>query len=148
MAEFHKVGHLLERTTRKVKLSFIQLFKDLGVDLTPEQWVIIDTLYTRDGLTQTQLADDGFKNAPTISRIIDGLVKKNLVFRKADQKDKRKSFIHITKEGKALVQLCLGPINELRDLSWQGLSADDYQILRDILDKVFDNLSNKQLMRF
>lgn len=138
--EYHKVGHLLERTSRKVKLSFVQLFKELNVDITPEQWMIIDTLNSNDGLTQSELAEEGFKNAPTISRIIDGLEKKQLVQRVTDRKDKRKSFIYITEEGKSIVNRCLPGVNKLREHTWKGLDGDDYHMFREILDKVFSNL--------
>ena len=72
------VGYLLERTTRIVKLKFHKTFKELGIELTPEQWVVIDTLNSNPGILQKDLADSSFKNAPTISRILDVLSKKSV----------------------------------------------------------------------
>ncbi len=74
-------GTLIDRTLRIIKLNFIQGFKDAGIDLTPEQWVIIDRLHQQNGISQTELANGSFKNAPTVSRIIDLLCKKGLTER-------------------------------------------------------------------
>ena len=54
-------GTLIDRTLRMIKLNFIQGFKEAGVDLTPEQWVIIDRLYHQNGISQTELANGSFK---------------------------------------------------------------------------------------
>ena len=66
-----RIGYYLERTTRIVKLSYLKALKENGIDLTPEQWVILDNLYKEDGQSQKDLANGSFKNAPTISRILD-----------------------------------------------------------------------------
>ncbi len=139
MPKDKKVGFILESNTRIAKLSFIKVFKKLEVDLTPEQWVILDNLSHEDGLTQTELANKSFKNTPTVSRIIDVLSKKNYVTRKSDSEDRRKQKVYLTKEGTKVVKRCSKEISKLRKLSWEGLSDEDYEIFLRITSKIFDN---------
>ncbi len=134
-----RVGFLLESTTRVVKLSFTKAFKNLGIDITPEQWVILDTLYQRGELSQNALAEAAYKNAPTISRIIDKLEQKNFVARSEDAEDRRRTTIRITKQGIKTATLCYPEVYKLRALSWEGLSDKDYKTLQRILEKVFNN---------
>jgi len=137
-----KVGILLERSTRITKLTFIKAFKNIGADITPEQWVILDNLYQQNGQTQTELCDKAYKNKPTISRIIDITCDKKLTQRKAFAGDKRKSKIFLTTKGKKLVERCTSEIQSLRELSWKGLTNKDYDNFCKITDQLFKNLSS------
>ena len=134
-----RIGFLLERTTRIAKLSFTKAFKNLGVDITPEQWIVIDTVNKNGTMSQKSIGQLSFKNAPTISRIIDNLVKKGLVDRTGEKGDRRKTSISITSEGAELIGLCQAEIDRLRNLSWEGLSDTDYEEFTRILDKIFEN---------
>jgi len=142
MAEFKNnlpIGFLLERTTRIVKLQFHKAFKNLKIDMTPEQWVIMDALFQENNQPQKKLADVSYKNAPTISRIIDVLSKKGWVERKMSKQDRRVYIISQTKEGKAIYKKVIGEVERLRDLGWNGLTSKDYKDFTRIINQVFDN---------
>ncbi|MEM9261863.1 MAG: helix-turn-helix domain-containing protein, partial [Bacteroidota bacterium] len=78
---YDNVGTLLDRTTRLMKAMYQRAFREAGVDLTPEQWVVLDHLYSAKEVSQTDLANGTFKDAPTVSRIIDKLAQKGLALR-------------------------------------------------------------------
>ena len=137
-----KVGFLLERTTRIIKLCFTKAFKNLDVDITPEQWVILDTLFLEGNQSQVDLAAMIFKNTPTVSRIIDILVQKGYVTRELSEKDRRKTIISITEIGKKLVKSCYNEVNQLRTLTWEHLSDEDYEDFKRIMTQVFKNLKS------
>jgi len=136
-----KVGYFLERTTRIVKLSFHQAFNKANIDITPEQWVILDSLSKNDGQSQTQLGGKSFKNAPTISRIIDVLCKKGWTKRIKGSKDKRVINVHLTDSGRNIVELVIDRVEEIREKGWDHLSKADYKNLLRILNQIFDNYS-------
>lgn len=135
-----KIGFYLERTTRLVKLNFHQSFKNLGLSLTPEQWVIMDLLHHMDGLSQNELASQSFKDAPSISRILDTLSKKNYIKRVASPDDRRKFQIFLTKKGIEIVKLLTPKVEELRNRSWEELTDKDYDQFIRIINQVFKNL--------
>jgi len=132
-------GALIERTLRVTKQHFLQLFKELDIDITTEQWVLIDFLYQNDGISQTELANGSFKNAPTISRIIDLLKKKELVIKKQSTEDKRQYLIFLTEKAKALHEKAYPKVLEFRKQGWEGLSYKDYQQLEKIMNTIFHN---------
>ena len=134
-----RIGFLLERTTRNAKLSFTKAFKKLEVDITPEQWIVIDTVNKNGTMSQKSIGQLSFKNAPTISRIIDNLVKKGLVDRVEEKGDRRKTSISITASGANLIDHCQNEVDKLRKLSWVGLTDSDYVDFTRILDKIFEN---------
>jgi len=134
-----KIGFLLERTTRIAKLSFSKAFKKLGVDITPEQWIVLDKLDMKKEMSQKEIGNESFKNAPTISRIIDNLVRKGFVSRESEENDRRKTAISLTPNGKKLVAQCRLEIDTLRDLSWNNLSDRDYKEFNRIIDQIFEN---------
>lgn len=137
-----RIGFLLERTTRIAKLSFTKAFKKLNVDITPEQWVVIDAIKKKGPLSQKDIGKSSYKNAPTISRIIDVLVKKELVNRIGEEGDRRKTSISLTDEGQAIYMKCKKEVGKLRALSWNELNDKEYDEFTRILDKVFDNFNS------
>lgn len=137
-----KIGLLLERSTRITKLTFIKAFKNIGADITPEQWVVLDNLYRHNGQTLTELCEKAYKNKPTMSRIIDLTCDKKFTVRKNFDGDRRKSKIFLTAKGKKLVEKCTPEVKKLRDLSWKNLSNEDFEIFCKITDQLFDNLSS------
>jgi len=137
-----KIGFLLERTTRIAKLSFSKAFKKLGVDITPEQWIVLDKLDINKEMSQKAIGNESFKNAPTISRIIDNLVKKGFVSRVSEENDRRKTAISLTPNGKGLVDKCRKEVDDLRDLSWNKLTDQDYKQFNRIIDQIFENFES------
>lgn len=140
---YHKkqVGYLLERTTRVVKLQFHKLFKELGIDLTPEQWVIMDSLYQKNDQPQKDLAESSFKDPPTISRILDSLDKKGWVQRVVSKKDRRVFIVHQTDEGRKIVENLIPHVEQLRTKGWSDLSSEDYNQFTSLINKIFSNYS-------
>lgn len=137
-----RIGYLLERTTRIIKLSYSQSFKSAGFDITPEQWVILESLYFKNGQSQNDLAEFSFKDAPTISRILDLLGTKGFTIREEVKGDKRARKITLTEKGQKLVAQMQPLVDELREQGWEELTDDDHQTLVRIVDQVFQNYNN------
>lgn len=133
-------GFYIERTMKKIRQHLQGRFAEMGADLTVDQWVLLDLLNKQDGLSQNEIARQVYKDAPTVTRIIDLLCKKGLTRRVADEADRRRFSIVLTSEGKAKVEEVLPVVIEVREQGWGGLSATDYADLIRILNTVFDNL--------
>ena len=137
-------GTYIDRNYRIIRLNFLHAFRRAGVDITTEQWVLIDALYRKNGLSQTELAEIGFKDAPTVSRIIDLLCKKGFTERQRFDNDRRRYKIFLTDEGKAAYEKALPNVLELRRKGWTNLTDEDYQHFLRIMDQVFRNFSGKK----
>jgi len=139
MAGKKQVGYYLERTTRQVKLAFTQAFMNAGIDLTPEQWVILDNLLVQNGVSQTELASKSYKNAPTVSRIIDVLERKGYVERQRFENDRRRYKIYLTSKGSETAERALPIAVELREQGWKGLTEEQYDVFIEMIETVFKN---------
>jgi len=47
-------GAYMDKTLKIIKLNYLKAFKELGLDFTAEQWVILDALYKKGGISQTE----------------------------------------------------------------------------------------------
>ena len=140
--DFKNFGEYLDRTLKVTRQQYLKRFKEKNIDLTTEQWVLLDNLYHKGEISQNELAEGTFKNAPTVSRIIDLMCQKGITKRERVDTDRRRHQIHLTKEGKALYERTLPEVNALREQGWSNLTEQDYKDLIRILDKIFHNFSN------
>lgn len=90
-----KTGNVLRQLSAK-------RIKDAGINLTPEESVLMNQLWDRDNQTMSELNLWSVKEASTLSRQIDCLVKKNYVERHHGTKDRRTVFVRLTPQGKQL----------------------------------------------
>lgn len=137
-------GFTLERTAKRMKQFFQQTLASAGADITIDQWVVLQVLDKEDGLGQFQIARATYKDAPTITRIIDLLCQKKLTERVTDPGDRRRFCIQLTELGKAKIEEVLPIIQQARKKAWKGLDPQQMDRLMDSLNKVFDNLSSEE----
>jgi len=137
-------GFTLEKTVKLMKLTFSRmLLLHPDIDITVDQWVVVHILYRHKILSQQELGELTFKDAPTITRMIDLLVFKGLVTRKVDEKDRRKFMITLTDEG-LLKYKCIEPIvQEFRAEAYEGVSGEELITLERTLNKIFQNLAKQ-----
>jgi DNA-binding MarR family transcriptional regulator len=132
-------GSYIDRTMKVIRQQYTLAFKEIGADITTEQWVIIDSLFHSDGQSQTEIADGSFKNMATVSRIIDLICEKGYTERFRSESDKRRYKIFLTDKGREIYHKVKPKVDQLRRQGWQGLSNKDYDDFLRIMNRVFDN---------
>jgi DNA-binding MarR family transcriptional regulator len=135
-------GFFFEKTGKQIKQALQRRFSQHAIDLTVDQWVILYELYTRGMQNQVDLCAHVYKDAPTVTRIVELLEKKAWIHRKASSQDRRRFDIHLTPVGKALVKKLLPDVIEFRNIGWKGLSAKDIQNLQRITRQIEKNLEH------
>jgi len=133
-------GFILERTAKRMKQFFQQRLAAAEADITIDQWVLLQELDKHDGQSQLELARATFKDAPTVTRIIDLLCKKGLTRRTPDCEDRRRFRIELTDAGREKIRQVLPLVKSFRQEAWQGLSEAEVDQLVITLNKLFDNL--------
>ncbi len=134
-------GFILESTAKKIKLELQRKFNEIGVDITVDQWVILLELHQHGTQNQVELCERCYKDAPTITRIIELLVKKELITRESCKEDRRRFNISLSKKGKILVQKLLPIIIAFRKQGWNNLSEKDIKHIERITKKIQENLN-------
>ena len=126
----------------RLKKYLAEVFKKNGVNLTAEQYLVMDTLWNEGTLTQQAIAFIIQKDKNSVTQFIDNLEKKGLVTRSVAKEDRRVNNIVVTKEGTALKdstkQLAIDTMNQ----ALAGIPEDDLQTFVDVLKKVCDNISD------
>jgi DNA-binding MarR family transcriptional regulator len=136
----NSLGFIIYRTALALKSALQRFFKENGFEITAEQWAIIRHLWEEDGLSQREIAEKTSKDKPNITRMIDALEQKRLVFRQPDPQDRRKYCIYLTREGKHLQERLLPLAQNLRERVTQNLTAQEIKFLQDTLDKIYQNI--------
>lgn len=144
-SEFELSGFVLEKTVKLMKLSFSRiLLQHPEIDITVDQWVIIQLIFQNQQLSQQELCSLAFKDAPTVTRIIDLLANKNLLLRNSDSIDRRKYNITLTEEGKEIYQKVNPIVNEFRAAAYSGIDSEELMIIKKISEKIFENLTKEK----
>ena len=132
-------GFLIEKTAKKLKQHFQREFTRLESGITVDQWGILDALNHRDGISQNEIAEITYKDAPTVTRIIDLLIQKDLIRRQPDGIDRRRHNVYLSEQGRAKIAELMPAVNALREKGWQKLGDKEYQQLVGILHTVYTN---------
>lgn len=136
------VNFLLEQTVRQMRGYAQRQLDTLQTGITVDQWVILKIIEERKQISQVELAQVSQKDTASITRILDLLQKKGLIQRIDDEYDRRKYMISLTGEGTEFVMRNLPFINRIRGQIVQGLSQEEIQALKSILDKIRQNLGH------
>ncbi|WP_116126027.1 MarR family winged helix-turn-helix transcriptional regulator [Lewinella sp. IMCC34183] len=140
---YPNVGTMLDRTTRLLKQHYLRAFREEGIDISTEQWVLLDRLFSQGDASQTELANGTYKDAPTVSRIIDKLARKKLVERRRYPNDRRRYLVSITPTGRQIHNRISPYVRDLRQQTWAGLSEDDFMRLQSILQHIRGNFEEE-----
>ena len=116
-------------------------FRNAGLDITIEQWTILYHLWKEDCLSQQELCNRTYRDKPSITRLIDNLEKLKLLKRSSHKNDKRINLVCLTDAGKALQDLTLELANVTMDEALFDVKKEDIDVVKKVLQKVYDNLN-------
>lgn len=118
-----------------------QRFKEYDVDLTAEMMQVMLFLWANDGVNQQEIANAVNKDKASLTSMLDNLVRRQLVERRADQDDRRNKRIVLTAKGRALQQQIMPLIEEMYAVAGQGLPDQQLQSSIAALKQIAANLN-------
>lgn len=128
------VGFLLNTAAMQIKNLLKQALEPIGV--TPEQFVILMSLFDNDDITQTTIAKRVALPDYTITRQLDVLEEKGLLQRHADAGSRRSYRIRVTEEGRTLQPQLLAIVQQANQAFLQGMSEQEVKDLKMLLTKL------------
>lgn len=133
-------GFYIDKTLKKLQSIYLQVFKEKGIDLTIEQWAILHRIYELgDKASQSEITKTNYRNRATTSRVIAGLVKKELIVKDRFEGDSKRYKLMVTTEGKAIVNTVEPLVHQLRKIGLKNISNKDYNTFIAVLDKIWSN---------
>lgn len=133
-------GIVSGRVSTAINRRLYRDFRNNGIALTPEQWMVLQFLSLKDGISQQELANITYKDRPGITRMLDNLEKHTLIARLADKTDKRSNLIHITKAGVTVHQKAKHIVLQTMQDALIGITEEEVHAGEKILKKIFKNL--------
>jgi MarR family transcriptional regulator, organic hydroperoxide resistance regulator len=124
----------LNIVNNSVKQRMSEKFQKSGFNLTPEQFLVMDTLWDEGVLTQQQIADITMRDKNSIVKLIDGLENRKLVRRASNPKDRRQNLIEVTPYSRKIK-------DKVTELSWESVATVVGDIPREDLEKFVKTLA-------
>lgn len=132
-------GFVINQAAKSITDLLHQNFKLANQNVTPEQWIVLDELWRRDGLSQLEIAGATFRNQTSTSRILDNLVKRDLLYRSQDPLDKRSNLIYLTEKGKGMQETLIGIVKQTMDDVVDEIDEEDLTKCMQVLNKMTAN---------
>ena len=133
------LGSMLADTSRLLRRSFDVRARDIGV--TRAQWQVLTTLLRHEGVNQGGLAELLDVDPITVCRMVDRLQDAMLVERRADPADRRSWRLFLTPRAHDLLAQLRPLADALIEEALAGIDLAERDLLRDLLDRVRENLS-------
>lgn len=108
-------------------------------DITIDQSLALIYIDKHPELNQIALAELLFKDTASLTRMIKTMVKNGFIEREINSKDLRRYKLILTRKGKDVVKTLPKIIASNRKVALEGISKEDEQHLKRILNKIKDN---------
>lgn len=133
-------GVMSGRASSAINRKIYKRFNAEGFSITPEQWMVLQYLSLKDGISQKQLSEITFKDKTGITRMLDILERNKLIGRQLDPKDKRTNRVFLTAAGFELHNRAKQMVLEVMQSAVKGLSEEEIRMGERLLRRVFLNL--------
>lgn len=131
-AGVQRLTALLARAQRDLNVRVAAALAEEGC--APERWHALAVLADGAGHPMTELAEAGLLSPPTLTRLVDSMVADNLVYRKVDERDRRRVLVFATDRGLRLHRRIASRIRRrLDEILPAGMTDDDLERLSRLL---------------
>ena len=131
----------LNLTGCKLKQFLAAKLREMGVPLTPEQFMLIDILWNQGEMTQQQLADLLQKDKNSVTKLVDAIEKKGFVVRKQNPHDRRANTLVLTEKANELKPGAKQKGISILDQILEGISEDELRSFLSTLRKLNTNMT-------
>jgi len=134
------IGLNVNRTAFLMTEEIAKRFAALGYTMSAQDFGILLRLSKYGSMTQNAIAGLLMRDKTTITRRIDGLVKKDLVKRTPDTKDKRYFQVSLTKKGEQALEATIPLVHDFQEEVLSDISDEDKAITIQTLKYIADKL--------
>ena len=109
-------------------------------DVTVEQFGVLVMLWYEEGINQQMIADGLNRDKTTIARVVENMIKRNLIVKIPDQLDKRNKLIYLTDKGRSLQKEMVESTGVMYMDALKNISVEDLKKCTSVLQQMKDNL--------
>ncbi len=134
--------YTLTRAASRFRTELAQNFASNGfANVTPDYWIVLEWLNDEDNITLGQLAKRASKDNASITRIVGGMERNDLVVRTPSASDKRSFQISMSKYAKSIYEKLKQIEEDTLKNATNGLSPIEVKELSRMLNHLYEKLS-------
>jgi DNA-binding MarR family transcriptional regulator len=130
----HDLTQLLTRAERLAARRLQAALEAEGCSL--DAWRVLALLSNGAGHHMTAIAEAAFLPPPTLTKLVDHLVDRNLVHRRVDPLDRRRILVHLTPRGQDHWRRVDGAVRA----AWPARDEGDEELLGSLLARLAEDL--------
>ena len=124
----------------KLKQYTAAMLKFHNIDLTPEQFLLLDLLWNKGPLSQQELADSLLKDKNSVTKLVDALERKGFVARRQNPNDRRSNTSILTETATKLKDDAKIKGVTILDKMIAGIKEEELCLFLDTLQKLCANM--------
>lgn len=113
--------------------------KDFGFSSAHQFGVLL--LLSKMNLSQKEISDRTLADEPSTTRMLERMIRKEIIGKKRSSEDKRKQVVYITEEGRKLLNEILPTVKQNNKDIASLITDDELQQLYSTLNKIKSNMS-------
>lgn len=133
------IFYSLDKSIKTYRQFAQRRFTESGLDITIDQWLVLNAIQEKPDISQLEIAEKVFKDAASVTRIIDLLIKKSYLKRETHNSDRRRFSLNLTEEGKTLLKNMSTVVEQNRAKALQGIHEKELFQMRQTLNLIIDN---------
>ena len=138
------IGTTIVATGRAIKTHNLKLYDKNNFEITPEQYVVLNTLNEEGSLYQKEIGDKLYKDKANITRLLSILEEKGLVEKNSQiENEKQVNKVKITEKGIDVRDKISPAVDAARREYVQDISEDDLYTCIKVIEKIQENISRK-----
>lgn len=154
MDHSNNLGYLLNKAARMTKWDLTNRLSEEGI--TSAQWGLLKDIYITEKLCKTEeeqmqrltpasIAERLHADRPTVSCMIERLVKQDMAYRVSNPKDRRSQIILPTDKLKEVMPK-LEQLSEITmEKAVRGFGDNEIELFKQYLNRIIDNLGNEEV---
>ena len=111
-----------------------------GLGLTVGQPKVLDYLQDHDGSSQKEIAKGCYIEPATLTSLLAGMEKKELITRSMKKGDRRTLYVYMTEKGKEIQSKISTEFMKLEHIAFQNMSGQEQEQLIHLLSLVHKNI--------
>ena len=114
--------------------------RSLELHLTFEMLEVMLCLWRQDGVNQQVIADITLRDKSAMTYLVDNLMKRKMIRREEDAKDRRNKLIFLTPEGRQLQQTLQPWVSEMYEKATANMDSDTLIAGKEMIEQMIRNL--------
>ena len=139
--ENNSIGYLLTACNNQLIKLLNRELAAAKLELTREQYVVLNNLWRKDSVSQQSIADTLGKDKYSITKLIDGLEKRKLVKRVESPNDKRVKLIKVMPKANEIRPQVIKVVETTIRKATLDIPGQDLELTKATLRKIIMNVS-------